>query len=216
MKEKLKTQKALDAKKKWNNEDLAQVIARRTGLTPNCARLVMDSLTDVMCEKLKAGGEVHLSGIGKFFVRIWKGRDIVLCGTKVHVPERLKFSFKPYSDISNDIRRNSEGHDYERVKVLDADKDYANMSQEQLDEINATRKEQRLKKIEKVRDLRAKLHLLHGLSAQLPQGHPLRMEAEFHVRDTRFCLEGKISKFENKWVESTNALIQKLNESLKQ
>ncbi len=80
-----------------NKEELVQVIAKKTG-TPKgqameCLNVVLDEITKI----LSGGGEVVLSGFGKFMVSKRKERDGINPKTrdKIKIPSMKIAKFKP-------------------------------------------------------------------------------------------------------------------------
>jgi DNA-binding protein HU-beta len=53
---------------------LADAVAARADLEPAAARRALDAALEVICEQLGAGGEVALTGFGRFHVGVRGGR----------------------------------------------------------------------------------------------------------------------------------------------
>lgn len=89
-----------------NKQELITTLADATGETKATIGRVLDSLTEVITGTLQDGGEVTLSGLGKFSVATRAARTVTspLVGGTKHVPASRGAKFKqakPLKDALN-------------------------------------------------------------------------------------------------------------------
>ncbi len=82
--------------------DLAKAAAKAAGVTQKQARAVIDAMKEEIFARVKAGEEVRLKGLGKFYVKhreAHKARN-PKTGETVQVPARNYLRFKAYDSAN--------------------------------------------------------------------------------------------------------------------
>jgi len=80
------------------DQDLVKVVAKQAGVTQKQARAALDTIKEEIVTQLKAGEEVRLNGLGKFYVKhrgAHQARN-PKTGKKVDVPARNYLRFKAF------------------------------------------------------------------------------------------------------------------------
>jgi nucleoid DNA-binding protein len=80
------------------DQDLAKIAAKQAGVTQKQARAVLDAAKQEIVAQLKAGEEVRLKGLGKFYAKhrnAHQGHN-PKTGKKVDVPARNYLRFKAF------------------------------------------------------------------------------------------------------------------------
>ncbi|MDX8402650.1 MAG: HU family DNA-binding protein [Mariprofundaceae bacterium] len=80
------------------DQDLARAAAKAAGVTQQQARAVIDAMKAEIIARLKAGEEVRLKGLGKFYVQHRKARKArnPKTGETMDVPARNYLRFKAF------------------------------------------------------------------------------------------------------------------------
>jgi len=81
-----------------NDQDLAKAAAKQAGVSQKQARLVLDSVKAEIITQLKAGEEVRLNGLGKFYAKHKNAHQArnPKTGEKVDVPAKNYLRFKAF------------------------------------------------------------------------------------------------------------------------
>lgn len=89
-----------------NTMQLVQAIASETGKTNAQASRFLDTFLDVVRQQLKSGGEVAVSGFGKFVISQRAPRTGVTPRTakKIQIPASRSSSFTPGSTLKDSIK----------------------------------------------------------------------------------------------------------------
>ena len=88
-----------------NRTELAQQVASRAGIDSNQAKKAVDAVVDSITEELSRGGEVALSGFGKFSVSDRAARQGVnpATGEKIQIKASKAAKFSPASGLKNKL-----------------------------------------------------------------------------------------------------------------
>ena len=88
-----------------NRTELAQQVATKTGMEANQARKAVDAIVDTIGDELSAGGEVSLSGFGKFSVSDRAARQGVnpSTGEKIQIAASKAAKFSPATGLKNKL-----------------------------------------------------------------------------------------------------------------
>ena len=89
-----------------NRTELAQQVASRAGIDSNQAKKAVDAVVDSITEELSSGGEVAISGFGKFSVSDRAARQGVnpATGEKIQIAESKAPKFTPGSALKKAIK----------------------------------------------------------------------------------------------------------------
>ncbi|MFQ5345289.1 MAG: HU family DNA-binding protein [Mariprofundus sp.] len=81
-----------------NDQGLANAAARQVGISQKQARAVLDAVKEEIVVQLKAGEEVRLNGLGKFYTKHKDAHQArnPKTGEKVDVPARNYLRFKAF------------------------------------------------------------------------------------------------------------------------
>jgi DNA-binding protein HU-beta len=88
-----------------NRTELAQQVASRAGIDSNQAKKAVDAVVDSITEELSRGGEVALSGFGKFSVSDRAARQGVnpATGEKIQIKASKAAKFSAASGLKNTL-----------------------------------------------------------------------------------------------------------------
>jgi DNA-binding protein HU-beta len=88
-----------------NRTELAQQVASRAGIDSNQAKKAVDAVVDSITEELSRGGEVSLSGFGKFSVSDRAARQGVnpATGEKIQIKASKAAKFSAASGLKNTL-----------------------------------------------------------------------------------------------------------------
>jgi len=88
-----------------NRTELAQQVASRAGIDSNQAKKAVDAFVDSITEELSRGGEVSLSGFGKFSVSDRAARQGVnpATGEKIQIKASKAAKFSAASGLKNTL-----------------------------------------------------------------------------------------------------------------
>lgn len=88
-----------------NRTELAQQIASRAGIDNNQAKKAVDAFVDSITEELAGGGEVAISGFGKFSVSDRAARQGVnpATGEKIQIKASKAAKFSAASGLKNTL-----------------------------------------------------------------------------------------------------------------
>ena len=90
-----------------NKAELASVIADKCNVTKKQAEDILDCLTGVVIDTIKAGGEVTLTGFGTFSARVRKGREGVnpqKPAEKITIPPTKVVKFKAGKTLKDSLK----------------------------------------------------------------------------------------------------------------
>ena len=91
-----------------NKAELIEVISQKVGISRKEAESSVDTLTETIIEKLKAGEEVTLTGFGAFSARTRKGRTGVNPrnpSEKIEIPSVVVPKFKAGKNLKEALKR---------------------------------------------------------------------------------------------------------------
>ena len=88
-----------------NRTELAQQVASRAGIDNNQAKKAVDAVVDSITEELSRGGEVAISGFGKFSVSDRAARQGVnpATGEKIQIAASKAAKFSAASGLKNTL-----------------------------------------------------------------------------------------------------------------
>ncbi|CAA9484675.1 MAG: hypothetical protein AVDCRST_MAG85-876 [uncultured Solirubrobacteraceae bacterium] len=88
-----------------NRTELAQQVASRAGIDSNQAKKAVDAVVDSITEELSSGGEVAISGFGKFSVSDRAARQGVnpATGEKIQIKASKAAKFSAASGLKNTL-----------------------------------------------------------------------------------------------------------------
>ena len=88
-----------------NRTELAQQVASRAGIDSNQAKKAVDAVVDSITEELSRGGEVAISGFGKFSVSDRAARQGVnpATGEKIQIKASKAAKFSPASGLKSSL-----------------------------------------------------------------------------------------------------------------
>jgi DNA-binding protein HU-beta len=88
-----------------NRTELAQQVASRAGIDSNQAKKAVDAVVDSITEELSRGGEVSLSGFGKFSVSDRAARQGVnpATGEKIQIKASKAAKFSAASGLKSTL-----------------------------------------------------------------------------------------------------------------
>ncbi len=88
-----------------NRTELAQQVASRAGIDSNQAKKAVDAVVDSITEELSRGGEVSISGFGKFSVSDRAARQGVnpATGEKIQIKASKAAKFSAASGLKNTL-----------------------------------------------------------------------------------------------------------------
>jgi DNA-binding protein HU-beta len=88
-----------------NRTELAQQVASRAGIDSNQAKKAVDAVVDSITEELSRGGEVSLSGFGKFSVSDRAARQGVnpATGEKIQIKASKAAKFSSASGLKSTL-----------------------------------------------------------------------------------------------------------------
>jgi DNA-binding protein HU-beta len=88
-----------------NRTELAQQVASRAGIDNNQAKKAVDAVVDSITETLSSGGEVAISGFGKFSVSDRAARQGVnpATGEKIQIKASKAAKFSAASGLKNTL-----------------------------------------------------------------------------------------------------------------
>ncbi len=88
-----------------NRTELAQQVASRAGIDSNQAKKAVDAFVDSITEELSNGGEVSISGFGKFSVSDRAARQGVnpATGEKIQIKASKAAKFSAASGLKNTL-----------------------------------------------------------------------------------------------------------------
>jgi DNA-binding protein HU-beta len=88
-----------------NRTELAQQVASRAGIDSNQAKKAVDAFVDSITEELSSGGEVSISGFGKFSVSDRAARQGVnpATGEKIQIKASKAAKFSAASGLKNTL-----------------------------------------------------------------------------------------------------------------
>ena len=88
-----------------NRTELAQQVASRAGIDNNQAKKAVDAVVDSITETLSSGGEVAISGFGKFSVSDRAARQGVnpATGEKIQIAASKAAKFSAASGLKNTL-----------------------------------------------------------------------------------------------------------------
>ena len=88
-----------------NRTELAQQVASRAGIDNNQAKKAVDAVVDSITEELSSGGEVAISGFGKFSVSDRAARQGVnpATGEKIQIAASKAAKFSAASGLKNTL-----------------------------------------------------------------------------------------------------------------
>jgi DNA-binding protein HU-beta len=88
-----------------NRTELAQAIASRAGIDNSQAKKAVDAFVDAISDELSGGGEVSISGFGKFSVSDRAARQGVnpATGEKIQIAASKAAKFSPASGLKNKL-----------------------------------------------------------------------------------------------------------------
>ena len=88
-----------------NRTELAQQVAARAGIDNNQAKGAVDAVVESITEERKGGGEVSISGFGKFSVADRAARQGVnpATGEKIQIKASKAAKFSPASGLKNEL-----------------------------------------------------------------------------------------------------------------
>ena len=88
-----------------NRTELAQAIASRAGIDNNQAKATVDAFVDIISDELSGGGEVSISGFGKFSVSDRAARQGVnpATGEKIQIAASKAAKFSPASGLKSKL-----------------------------------------------------------------------------------------------------------------
>ena len=88
-----------------NRTELAQQVAQKAGIDNNQAKSAVDAVVDSITEELSRGGEVAISGFGKFSVSDRAARQGVnpATGEKIQIAASKAAKFSAASGLKNTL-----------------------------------------------------------------------------------------------------------------
>ncbi len=88
-----------------NRTELAQAVAQRAGIDNNQAKAAVDAVVEAISDELSGGGEVAISGFGKFSVSDRAARQGVnpATGEKIQIAASKAAKFSPASGLKNKL-----------------------------------------------------------------------------------------------------------------
>ena len=88
-----------------NRTELAQQVPAKAGIDNNQAKGAVDAVVEAITDELKAGGEVSMSGFGKFSVADRAARQGVnpATGEKIQIKASKAAKFSPASGLKNEL-----------------------------------------------------------------------------------------------------------------
>jgi DNA-binding protein HU-beta len=88
-----------------NRTELAQQVSARAGIDSSQAKSAVDAVVESITEELKGGGEVSISGFGKFSVADRAARQGVnpATGEKIQIKASKAAKFSPASGLKNEL-----------------------------------------------------------------------------------------------------------------
>ncbi len=88
-----------------NRTELAQQVASRGGIDNSQAKAAVDAVFDTIADELSSGGEVSVSGFGKFSVADRAARQGVnpATGEKIQIAASKAAKFSPASGLKNKL-----------------------------------------------------------------------------------------------------------------
>jgi DNA-binding protein HU-beta len=88
-----------------NRTELAQQVAARSGADSSQAKAAVDAVFETIADELSSGGEVSVSGFGKFSVADRAARQGVnpATGEKIQIAASKAAKFSPASGLKNKL-----------------------------------------------------------------------------------------------------------------
>ena len=88
-----------------NRSELAQAIASRAGIDNNQAKAAVDAFVEVISDELSGGGDVAISGFGKFSVSDRAARQGVnpATGERIQIAASKAAKFSPASGLKQKL-----------------------------------------------------------------------------------------------------------------
>jgi DNA-binding protein HU-beta len=88
-----------------NKTELAQAVAARGGVDSSAAKAAVDAVFETIADELAGGGEVSVSGFGKFSVADRAARQGVnpATGEKIQIAASKAAKFSPASALKNKL-----------------------------------------------------------------------------------------------------------------
>ncbi len=88
-----------------NRTELAQAVAQRAGIDNNQAKAAVDAVVEAISDELSGGGEVAISGFGKFSVSDRAARQGVnpATGEKIQIAASKAAKFSAASGLKNTL-----------------------------------------------------------------------------------------------------------------
>ncbi|MFP4647441.1 MAG: HU family DNA-binding protein [Candidatus Acetothermia bacterium] len=93
-----------------NKGEFVDRLAEKTGFTKKDSRKALDSTLEIIQDEVEEGGEVMLTGFGKFETRPRQATERInpRTGEKVQVPRKVVPAFKAGKTLKEGVKKNLE------------------------------------------------------------------------------------------------------------